>query len=66
MAETLARGVARGEVRADVRVDVARELGQALLWHRFLVTGDEITPELIEHIVDGILIPYVRPPAPIG
>ncbi len=45
------------------RVDVARELGQALLWHRFLITGDEITPELVEHIVDDILIPYVRAPA---
>lgn len=47
--------------RPDVRVDRARELGQAVLWHRVLVTGDDITPELIEHIVDAILIPYVRP-----
>src|SRR4051812_15688751 len=26
---------------------------------RFLVTGDEITDELIEHVVDAILVPYV-------
>ena len=39
--------------------EVARELGQAILWHRFLVTGDPITPELIEHIVDDLLIPFV-------
>jgi AcrR family transcriptional regulator len=64
MAETIARGIARGEVRSDVRVDIARELGQAVLWHRFLVTGDEIGSELVEHIVDGILVPYVSPPAP--
>jgi AcrR family transcriptional regulator len=59
MAQLLQRGIARGEVRPDVRVDVARELGQAVLWHRFLVTGDSITPDLIEHVVDEILVPYV-------
>jgi len=61
MAEVLERGIARGEVRPDVRVDVARELGQAVLWHRFLVTGDPITDELVEHIVDAVLVPYVAP-----
>ena len=30
-----------------------------MLWHRFLVTGDPITSELIEHIVDAVLVPYV-------
>jgi hypothetical protein len=61
MVEMLERGITRGEVRADVRIEVARELGQAFLWHRFLVTGDPITPELIEHVVDQVLIPYVAP-----
>ncbi len=58
MAETIARGVERGELRADVPVEILRELGQAMLWHRFLVTGDEITDDLIGHIVDHILLPY--------
>ena len=58
MADILTRAVARGEVRPDVRYDVARELGQAMLWHRFLVTGDDITDEYIVHIVDDILVPY--------
>lgn len=58
MAAVIERGILRGEVREDVRIDIARELGQAVLWHRFLVTGDPITPELVEHIVDHILIPY--------
>jgi AcrR family transcriptional regulator len=64
MAAMLSRAVERGEVRPDVPVEVARELGQAVLWHRFLVTGDPITPELIEHVVDEILVPYtaVRTP----
>jgi AcrR family transcriptional regulator len=60
MTTTLDRAVARGEVRRDVPFEVARELGQAMLWHRFLVTGDPITDELIEHVVDEILIPYTR------
>jgi AcrR family transcriptional regulator len=61
MSETLERGIARGEVRPDVEVEIARELGQAVLWHRFLVTGDPVTTELIEHVVDHILLPYVAP-----
>jgi AcrR family transcriptional regulator len=60
MASVLNRGITRGEVRDNVRIDIARELGQAILWHRFLITGDPITPELIEHIVDHILVPYAQ------
>jgi len=59
MVETLQRAIERGEVRPDVRVDVARELGQALLWHRFLVTGDEIDDGFLVHVVDEVLVPYV-------
>lgn len=65
MEELLARGVARGDVRADVPVDLARELGPSLLWHRHLITGDPVTPELVERIVDDVLVPFVRP-APRG
>jgi AcrR family transcriptional regulator len=64
MGEILARAMARGEVRVDLPLEVARELGQAILWHRFLVTGDAITDELVLHIVDDILIPYVAPDRP--
>jgi hypothetical protein len=65
MAAVIRRGIDRGEVRENVRFDIARELGQAILWHRFLITGDPITPELVEHIVDHILIPYAsREPRP--
>lgn len=60
MAQMLERGIERGEVRPDVRVEVARELGQAFLWHRFLVTGDPITDELVVHLVDEVLVPYTR------
>jgi AcrR family transcriptional regulator len=61
MAALLARGVARGDVRRDVPVEVARELGQSVLWHRLLVTGDPITDELIVQLVDEVLVPFVAP-----
>lgn len=63
MTDTINRGIERGEVRPDIRVDVARELGQAFLWHRFLVTGDEITDDVVVHLVDEVLVPYAEPPA---
>lgn len=61
MATLLRRGIDRGEVRDDVPIDIARELGQSILWHRFLVSGDPITDDLVVQIVDDILIPFVRP-----
>ena len=61
MAELLARGVARGDVRPDVPVELARELGQGVLWHRFLITGDPIDDAVVVQIVDEVLVPFVSP-----
>lgn len=61
MAALLSRGVARGDVRADVPVHIARELGQSVLWHRLLVTGDPITDDLLVELVDEVLVPFVAP-----
>jgi AcrR family transcriptional regulator len=61
MAAMLARGIERGDVRADVPVEIARELGQSVLWHRLLITGDPITDELIVALVDEVLVPFVAP-----
>ena len=61
MAALLARGVARGDVRADVPVEIARELGQSVLWHRLLITGDPITVDLVVELVDQVLVPFVSP-----
>ncbi|MGY1810382.1 TetR/AcrR family transcriptional regulator [Blastococcus sp. SYSU D00669] len=61
MADLLARGVARGDVRPDVPVEIARELGQGVLWHRFLVTGDPIDDDVVVQIVDEVLVPFVAP-----
>jgi AcrR family transcriptional regulator len=61
MAALLSRGVARGEVRPDVPIEIARELGQSVLWHRLLVTGDPITTDLVVQLVDDVLVPFVAP-----
>lgn len=61
MSALLSRGVARGDVRADVPVELARELGQSVLWHRLLVTGDPITDEFLVQLVDDVLVPFVAP-----
>ncbi|WP_404384608.1 TetR/AcrR family transcriptional regulator [Knoellia locipacati] len=61
MAAMLARGVERGDVRADVPVHLARELGQSVLWHRLLVSGDPIDDDLVIEIVDDVLVPFVSP-----
>jgi hypothetical protein len=61
MAALLTRGIARGDVRADVPVEIARELGQSVLWHRLLVTGDPIDDDLVVQLVDDVLVPFVAP-----
>jgi AcrR family transcriptional regulator len=61
MAALLARGIARGDVRANVPVEITRELGQSVLWHRLLVTGDPIDDDLVVQIVDEVLVPFVTP-----
>ena len=66
MAALLARGIDRGDVRADVPVEIARELGQSVLWHRLLVTGDPIDDALVVQLVDEVLVPFVRPPTTAG
>lgn len=61
MAALLSRGVARGDVRVDVPVEIARELGQSVLWHRLLITGDPITDDLVVQLVDEVLVPFAAP-----
>ena len=58
----LTRAIERGEVRPDVPIEVVRELGQSVLWHRLLVTGDPITDDLVVQLVDEVLVPVSRAP----
>ncbi|QJY50902.1 TetR family transcriptional regulator [Pseudonocardia broussonetiae] len=59
MARLIRRGIGRGELRPDVPVEFARELGQSVLWHRFLITGDPIDDEVVLRITDEIVMPFV-------
>lgn len=61
MSALLARGIERGDVRPDVPVHLARELGQSVLWHRLLVTGDPVDDDLVVELVDDVLVPFVAP-----
>lgn len=61
MAALLRRGIDRGDVRADIPVDIARELGQSVLWHRLLISGDPITDDLVVRLVDDVLVPFAAP-----
>ncbi|GAA0250235.1 TetR/AcrR family transcriptional regulator [Cryptosporangium japonicum] len=64
MATLLERGIARGDVRPDVPVDLLRELGQSVLWHRFLITGDPLDDDVLVRIVDEVLVPLARQVTP--
>lgn len=64
MAELLGRGVERGDVRPDVPIDIARELGQSVLWHRFLISGDTLGDHFLQRLVDEVLVPFVTPAQP--
>ena len=57
----LERGIERGDVRADIPVGVIRELGQSVLWHHLLITGDPIDDELVITLVDDVLVPLTAP-----
>lgn len=61
MTKLLERGISRGDVRSDIPIEIARELGQSVLWHRLLITGDPITDALVVQLVDEVLIPFAHP-----
>ena len=63
MTRIFTRGIERGEVRVDAPVELLRELGQSVLWHHLLITGDPIDDDLVGRLVDDIVMPLVLPPS---
>lgn len=51
----------RGEVRADVDLDLIAPALAGIVLHRIFVMGEQPVPTLIEHVIDQIILPAVRP-----
>jgi AcrR family transcriptional regulator len=57
MHEIYRRAAARGEVEPGLAVDIVSELGQAVLWHRLLITGDPVDDAFIDRVLDEVVMP---------
>ena len=57
------RAVDRGEVRPDLDLDLVAPALAGIVLHRLFVLGEEPGPALIEHVIDQIILPAVRPQA---
>ena len=57
------RAVDRGEVRADLDLDLVAPALAGIVLHRLFVLGEKPGPTLIEHVIDQIILPAVRPQA---
>lgn len=51
------RAAARGEVDPALPIDLVSELGQAVLWHRLLITGDLVDEAFIDRLLDEVVMP---------
>jgi len=60
--EVLARGVRRGELAADADLELLGDVGSALMWHRFSISGAPLDPDLPQRIADLILGPESSAP----
>jgi AcrR family transcriptional regulator len=59
--EVLARAVARRELAADADVELLMDVGSGVLWYRFAVTGEPLSDDLPERIVDQFFEPLRSP-----
>jgi len=55
------RAADRGEVRADLDLDLVAPALAGIVLHRLFVMGETPGPRLIEHVIDQIILPAVRP-----
>ncbi len=55
------RAVERGDVREDLDLDLVAPALAGIVLHRLFVMGEEPGPTLIEHVIDQIILPAVRP-----
>ena len=57
------RAADRGEVRHDLDLDLVAPALAGIVLHRLFVMGETPGPQLIEHVIDQIILPAVRPQA---
>ncbi len=57
------RAADRGEVRPDLDLDLMAPALAGIVLHRLFVMGETPGPQLIEHVIDQIILPAVRPQA---
>ncbi len=57
MRDIFVRAAARGEIDATLPIDLVSELGQAVLWHRLLITGDVVDDAFIDRVLDEVVLP---------
>ena len=55
------RAADRGEIRSDLDLDLIAPALAGIVLHRLFVLGETPGPELIEHVIDQIILPAVRP-----
>ncbi len=60
------RAAARGEVDPALPIDLVSELGQAVLWHRLLITGDLVDEAFIDRLLDEVVMPLSLAGGPGG
>jgi AcrR family transcriptional regulator len=58
----IARAIARGDIPATTDTALLAEICSAVLLSRLLVTGEPLDDAFVEHLVDGVLLPVLRPP----
>lgn len=54
------RGIDRGELRPDIPIDLIVPIGGAALIYRLMLTGEELSTEYVDTVVDRILLPLLR------
>lgn len=62
----LQRAMMRGEIPQQAVDPYVIELPAALIVHQVIMTGSAPTADQVARIVDGILLPLLRHPAPVG
>jgi AcrR family transcriptional regulator len=55
------RAAERGEIRTDLDLDLIAPALAGIVLHRLFVLGETPGPELIEHVIDQIILPAVKP-----